>query len=50
MKKKRLTEGQIAFALRQAESGVSVAEVCRKIRVREQTYYCWKKELAVMGM
>ena len=31
MKKSKFTEEQIAFALRQAESGTTVAEVCRKI-------------------
>jgi len=30
MKKKRFTEAQIAFVLRQAEEGVTVGEVCRK--------------------
>jgi putative transposase len=29
MKKSKFTEEQIAFALRQAESGMRVAEVCR---------------------
>jgi len=33
MKKSRFTEQQIAFALRQAESGTSVEEVCRKMGV-----------------
>ena len=31
MKRKRFTEEQIAYALRQAEDGVAVAEVCRKL-------------------
>jgi putative transposase len=30
MKKSRFTEEQIAFALRQAESGSPVADVCRR--------------------
>ena len=30
MKKIKFTEQQIAFALRQAQTGTSVAEVCRK--------------------
>jgi putative transposase len=33
--KKRFTEEQIAFALRQAESGVPVQEVCRKMGVTD---------------
>ena len=33
---------QIAFALRQADSGTPVGEVCRKLGVSEQTFYRWK--------
>ena len=43
MGKKHFTEEQIAFALRQAESGTSVAEVIRKLGISEQTFYRWKK-------
>ena len=50
MKKKRFTEEQIAFALRQAESGVAVQEVCRKLQISEQTFYRWKKKFAGMGV
>jgi len=32
MKLKRFTDEQIAFALRQAESGVAAKEVCRKLQ------------------
>jgi putative transposase len=37
--KKKFTEEQIAFALKQAEHGTSVAEVIRKMGITEQTYY-----------
>ena len=37
MGRKRFTQKQIAFALRQAGRGVSVAEVCRKMQISEQT-------------
>jgi putative transposase len=50
MKRKRFTEEQIAFALRQAESGTSVEEVCRKMGVSEPTFYRWKKQFAGMGV
>lgn len=50
MKKSRFTEEQIAFALRQAESGVPIREVCRKMGVSEQTFFRWKKKFAGMGV
>jgi len=50
VKKSRFTEQQIAFALRQAEGGASVREVCRKLGVSEQTFYRWKKKFAGMGI
>ena len=50
MKLKRYTEAQIAFALRQAESGTPVAEVTRKMGITEQTFYRWKKKFAGMGV
>ena len=50
MKRKRFTEEQIAFALRQAEGGIPVKEVCRKLQISEQTFYRWKKKFAGMGV
>lgn len=37
MKKSHFTEEQIAYALRQAETGTAVTEVCRAMDVSEQT-------------
>ena len=48
MKKSRYTEEQIAFALKQAETGTPVAEVIRRMGVSEQTFYRWKKVYAVL--
>ena len=50
MKKSRYTAEQVAFALRQAESGTPVPEVCRKMEISEQTFYRWKKVYAGMGV
>lgn len=50
MKKGRFAEEQIAYALHQAETGTSVAEVIRKIGISEQTFYRWKKQYAGMGV
>ena len=38
MKKSKFTEEQIAFALRQAETGTRVAEVCRKMGIEDETF------------
>lgn len=50
MKKSRFTEQQIAYALHQAATGTSVAEVTRKMEISEQTFYRWKKQYAGMGV
>lgn len=47
MKKTRYTEEQIAFALKQAETGTRVGEVCRKMGIFEATFYNWKKNVRV---
>lgn len=48
--KKQFTNEQIIYALRQADSGTSVAEVCRKMGIVEQTFYRWKKKFAGLGV
>ena len=48
--KKRFREEQIAYALRQAESGISIPEISRKMGIAEQTFYRWKKRYAGMGV
>lgn len=50
MKRKRFSEEQIAFALRPAESGTTIEEICRKMGVSEPTFYRWKKVYAGMGV
>jgi putative transposase len=50
MKKSKFTEQPIVFALRQAESGVKVAEVCRKMGISEATFYNWKKRYGGLGV
>jgi putative transposase len=49
MKKSKFTEQQIVFALKQAETGVPVAEVCRKLGISEATFYAWKKKFSGLG-
>jgi putative transposase len=48
--KKRFSDEQIAFALKQAESGTPTADICRNLGVSEATFYNWKKKYAGMGV
>jgi putative transposase len=48
--KKKFTEAQIVFALRQAEGGTPVPEIIRKMEISEVTIYLWKKKYAGMGI
>ena len=50
MKRSKFTEEQIAFALRQAETGTPVAEVIRKMGITEQTFYLWKRKFGGLGV
>lgn len=50
MKKTKFTEQQIAFALKQAETGTRVEEVCRKMGISEATFYNWKKKYGGLGV
>nr|OAI67103.1 transposase [Ralstonia solanacearum] len=49
MKTSKFTEAQIAFALKQAELGTKVEEVCRKLGISEATFYNWKKTYGGVG-
>ena len=50
LKKSRFTNEQIAFGLRQVESGTPIEEVCRKLGISQQTFYRWKQKFAGMGV
>ncbi|QDG79570.1 transposase [Labrenzia sp. PHM005] len=41
MPKKRFSDEQIAFALRPAESGTTIGEICRKMGIAEATFCLW---------
>ena len=49
MKKSKFTEEQIAFALKQAELGTSVEEVCRKMGIADATFYNWRRRYGGLG-
>ena len=40
----------ILRVLREAESGDTVVEVCRKHGISQQTFYLWKKKYAGLGL
>jgi putative transposase len=49
VKKSKYTDEQIAFALKQAELGTSVDEVCRKMAISDATFYNWRKKYGGLG-
>jgi len=49
MKRSKFSEEQIAYALRQAESGTPVGDVCRQLGVSEATFYARKKKYGHLG-
>ncbi len=49
MKRSKFSEDQIAFALKQAELGTTVDEVCRKMGICEATFYLWRKKHQNLG-
>ncbi|KQQ81337.1 Hin recombinase [Xanthomonas sp. Leaf131] len=50
MKKSKFTEEQIAFALKQAETGTTVEEICRKMGISQATFYAWRKKFGGLGV
>jgi len=50
MPRKGHTEEQIIMALRQAEAGKKVADVCREMGVSPQAFYSWKRKYAGLAL
>jgi putative transposase len=50
MKKSKFTEEQIAFALRQADTGTKTEEICRQLGISPATFYTWRKKYGGLGV
>jgi putative transposase len=50
MAKRGHSEEAILRVLREAESGETVVEICRKHGISQQTFYLWKKKYAGLGL
>ena len=50
MKRKRFSVEQIVAIVKQAEMGLPVAELVRRVGISEQTFYRWKKQFAGLGL
>lgn len=48
MKKSRFTESQIVAIIRQHESGVKTADLCREHGISQATFYNWKAKYGGM--
>jgi len=50
MRKSKWSEEQITMALRQAEAGTPVEEICRKLGISPATFFRWKKQYGGLGL
>lgn len=50
MKRSKFSETQIVSILKEADSGMKVAEVCRKHGISQPTYYNWKSRYGGLGI
>ena len=50
MPRKRWSEEQIVYAVKQSEAGKKAADICRALGVSEQTFYTWKRRYRGIGV
>jgi len=50
MKRSKFSEEQVVYAIRQAEAGTPVGDLCRQLGVSDATFYAWKKKYAHLGV
>ncbi len=49
MKKSRFTDSQIMDALKRAEAGLAVPDVCRELGISSATFYKWRAKFGGMS-
>lgn len=49
MKTSKFTDAQRVAAVRSAEAGTQVAEICRTLGVSEATFFRWKRRIGDLG-
>jgi putative transposase len=50
MKRSKCSEEQIVYAIRQANAGTPVGDLCRQLGVSDATFSAWKKRYAYLGV
>ena len=50
MKRSKFSEEQVVYAIRQAEAGTPVGDLCRQLGVSDATFYAWKKKYVHLGV
>ena len=50
MKKSRFTDSQIIEALKRAEAGLAVPELCRELGISNATFYKWRAKFGGMDV
>jgi putative transposase len=50
MKESKFTEEQIAFAIRQHDTGTKAPEICRQLGISQATFYAWRKKYGGLGI
>ncbi len=50
MKGTRFTQEQIIAALKEAEAGAKIPDVCRKVGISSHTFYVWRRKYGGMSV